>query len=146
MYKTCKLIHVPISLIKAGIINYKKYMQDLPPYFKEYMEQKFNELHSKIDSVFETHDNEIVEIKNEIHETKIDIKWLNQKVWMAIGALGVISIVGTVFASYFKVMNKQQIQEAIEPLKSQTQQAKTTAENTNLTLQKIINDYNIRVQ
>lgn len=121
-------------------------MQDLPPFFKEYMEQKFNELHSKIDSVFETHDNEIVEIKNEIHEIKKDTRWLSQKVWMAIGALGVISIVGTVFASYFKVMNKQQIQEAIEPLKFQTQQAKTTAENTNLTLQKIINEYNIRVQ
>jgi len=146
MYKTCKLIHVPISLIKAGIINYKKYMQDLPPFFKEYMEQKFNELHSKIDSVFETHNNEIVEIKNEIHEIKKDTRWLSQKVWMAIGALGIISIAGTVFASYFKVMNKQQIQEAIEPLKFQTQQAKTTAENTNLTLQKIINDYNIRVQ
>ena len=45
-------------------------MQDLPPFFKEYMEQKFSELHTKIDSVFQTHDNEIIGIKNEIHDTK----------------------------------------------------------------------------
>ena len=121
-------------------------MQDLPPYFKDYMEQKFNELHTKIDSVFETHDHEIIDIRNEIHETKNDIKWLNQKVWMAIGALGVISITGGVLALYFKVMNKQQIQEAVQPLQEQTRKAQETAQNTDNKLQGIINNYNIQVK
>lgn len=121
-------------------------MQDLPPYFKEYMEQKFSELHIKIDSVFETHNNEILDIKKEIHETKEDVKWLNQKVWMAMGALGVMSMVGGIFVYYFKTLNKAQIEEVIHPLQAQTQEAKTTAENTDLTLQKIITNYNIKVQ
>lgn len=132
-------------------------MQDLPPYFKEYMEQKFNfstelieqrfiELHNTINSTFTSHDNEILDIKKEIHETKEDVKWLNQKVWMAMGALGVISMVGGIFVYYFKTLNKAQIEEAIRPLQAQTQEAQNTAKNTDLTLQKIINNYNIRVQ
>lgn len=121
-------------------------MQDLPPFFKEYMEQKFNELHTKIDSVFETHDEDILGIKKEIHETKEDVKWLNQKVWMAMGALGVMSMVGGIFVYYFKTLNKAQIEEVIHPLQAQTQEAQNTARNTDLTLQKIINNYNIRVQ
>lgn len=121
-------------------------MQDLPPFFKEYMEQKFSELHTKIDSVFETHDNQIIGIKNEIHSTKEDIKWLNQKVWMAMGALGVISIAGGIFASYFRTLNKQQIEEAIEPLEQKSESAQNTAELTNKTLQNIIKSYNIRVE
>jgi hypothetical protein len=121
-------------------------MQDLPPFFKEYMEQKFSELHTKIDSVFQTHDNEIIGIKNEIHDTKQDIKWLNQKVWMAMGALCVISIAGGIFASYFKTLNKQQIEEAIKPLEQKSESAQNTAEFTNKTLQNIIKSYNIRVE
>lgn len=132
-------------------------MQDLPPFFKEYMEQKFNfstelieqrfiELHNTINSTFTSHDNEILDIKKEIHETKEDVKWLNQKVWMAMGALGVISMVGGIFVYYFKTLNKAQIEEAIRPLQAQTQEAQNTAKNTDLTLQKIINNYNIRVQ
>lgn len=84
-------------------------METLPPYFKEYMEQKFNELHQKIDTVFDQHDTEIEEIRK-------DVSWLKQKIWMALGALAVISVVGGVFATYFKELNKNQLQEAIQPL------------------------------
>lgn len=132
-------------------------MQDLPPFFKDYMEQKFNfstelmeqrfaELHNKIDSKFLTHENDIISIKNEIHSTKEDIKWINQKVWMAMGALCVISIAGGIFAGYFKTLNKQQIEEAIKPLEQKSESAQNTAELTNKTLQNIIKSYNIRVE
>ena len=121
-------------------------MQDLPPFFKEYMEQKFNELHTKIDSVFETHNNEILDIKKEIHETKEDVKWLNQKVWMAMGALGVISMVGGIFVYYFKTLNKAQIEETIRPLQAQTQEAQMSSKSTENTLQKIITKYDLEVQ
>ena len=121
-------------------------MQELPDYFERYMEQKFSELHTKIDSVFKTHDSEIIEIKNDIHSTKEDIKWLNQKVWMAIGALSVVSVVGGIFASYFKTINRQQIEEAIKPLEQKSENAQSTAELTNKTLQNIIKNYNIKVE
>lgn len=122
-------------------------MQDLPPYFKEYMEQKFNfstelieqrfiELHNTINSTFTSHDNEILDIKKEIHETKEDVKWLNQKVWMAMGALGVISMVGGIFVYYFKTLNKAQIEEVIRPLQAQTQKAQMSSESTDETLKK----------
>lgn len=103
-------------------------MQDLPPFFKEYMEQKFSELHT------------------EIHETKEDVKWLNQKVWMAMGALGVISMVGGIFVYYFKTLNKAQIEEAIRPLQAQTQKAQMSSESTDETLKKIITKYDLEVQ
>lgn len=79
--------------------NFITNMETLPPYFKEYMEQKFNELHQKIDTVFDKHDTEIEEIRK-------DVSWLKQKIWMALGALAVISVVGGVFATYFKELNK----------------------------------------
>lgn len=132
-------------------------MQDLPPFFKEYMEQKFNfstelmeqrftELHNKIDSKFSTHDEDILGIKKEIHETKEDVKWLNQKVWMAMGALGVISITGGIFVYYFKTLNKAQIEEALRPLHAQTQEAQMSSKSTENTLQKIITKYDLEVQ
>jgi hypothetical protein len=71
------------------------------------MEQKFNELHQKIDTVFDQHDTEIEEIRK-------DVSWLKQKIWMALGALAVISVVGGVFATYFKELNKNQINESLQ--------------------------------
>jgi len=121
-------------------------MQDLPPYFKEYMEQKFNELHVRLDSSSLMHQDKFGEIERDILEIKKDTRWLSQKVWMAIGALGVISIIGGVLASYFKVMNKQQIQEAVQPLQEQTRKAQETAQNTDNKLQGIINNYKLEVK
>ena len=80
------------------------------------------------------------------NQTKEDIKWINQKVWMAMGALCVISISGGIFAGYFKTLNKQQIEEAIKPLEQKSESAQNTAELTNKTLQNIIKSYNIRVE
>lgn len=121
-------------------------MQELPPYFKEYMEQKFSELHARFDSTISMHKDKFEEIEKDVSEIKKDTRWLNQKVWMAIGALGVISIAGGVLASSFKLINKQQIQEAIQPLQEQTKKAQETAQNTDNKLQGIINNYKLEVQ
>ena len=87
--------------------------ENLPPFFKEYMEQKFTELHAKIDSFSKDHHDEIERVKDDVNGVKQDIKWLNQKVWMAMGALTIISIVGGIFAAYFKQLNKAQISEVV---------------------------------
>lgn len=89
-------------------------MDNIPPYFKEYMEQKFRavdeqfgDIKNKLDNALNNHDKEIDELRK-------DVQWLNQKVWMALGALVIISLVGGVFAAYFKELNKNQIHEALQ--------------------------------
>lgn len=89
-------------------------MGDLPHYFEEYMEQKFKsvdeqfcDIKSKLDTALDNHDQEINELRNEV-------KWLNQKVWMAIGALIIISAVGGVFVAYFKQLNEVSINKAVK--------------------------------
>ena len=88
-------------------------MEPLPPYFKEYMEQKFKavdeqfvDIKGTLNTALNNHDSEISDLKEEV-------RWLNQKVWMAIGALTVISLVGGIFAAYFKQLNKAQISEVV---------------------------------
>jgi len=89
-------------------------METLPPYFKEYMEQKFNELHQKIDTVFNQHDTELSDIREKLNAVEKETRWNSQKIWMALGALAVISIVGGFFATYFKELNKNQINESLQ--------------------------------
>ena len=43
-----------------------------------------------------------------------ETRWNSQKIWMALGALAVISIVGGSFATYFKELNKNQINESLQ--------------------------------
>lgn len=85
--------------------------KQLPPYFKEYLEQKFTELHTAIQTNKKDTDIEISELKNEQ-------KWTSGMIKIAIGGLSVISIAGVVFLSFFKTLNKQQIQEAIKENKN----------------------------
>lgn len=86
----------------------------LPPYFKEYMDGKFSDIdkqlggiNNRLDSALQTQDNVIQDLRD-------DVKWLNQKVWMALGALAIISLVGGIFAFYFKELNKAQIYSALQ--------------------------------
>lgn len=83
------------------------------------MEQKFTELHAKIDSFSKDHHDEIERVKEDVKGVKDDVRWLNQKVWMAIGALSIISLVGGIFAFYFKQLNKAQIYSALQATLSQ---------------------------
>jgi len=121
-------------------------MKDIPPYFKEYMEQKFSELHLKFDESMSMHKDKFDEIEMDIAEIRKDTRWLSQRVWMAIGALAVMSIAGGILASYFRVMNMQQIQEAIQPLQEQARKAQETAQSTGDRLQGIIDNYKLEVR
>lgn len=120
-------------------------MDNIPPYFKEYLEQKFNELHKKIDSVFKEHDAEIIEIKTDVIDVKKDVKWLNQKVWMAIGALTIISVVGGIFVGYFKQLNKAQVTEAVKESIDPTKQQVVNIGKQVDTIVDTLRDYDIRV-
>lgn len=88
-------------------------MEALPPYFKEYMEQKFKAVDEQFIDIKTTLNNSLNNHDSEISDLKNEVKWLNQKVWMAIGALTVISLVGGIFAAYFKQLNKAQISEVV---------------------------------
>lgn len=104
---------------------------DLPPYFKEYFEEKFTGLDMTIKKAFDTYDKEIADLNS-------SVTFLNQKYWIAIGALAIISIVGGTFAFMFKELNKNQIIDAvgtqIEPVKRDVD-----------TIKKTLSDYDIKV-
>ncbi len=97
---------------------------DIPPYFKEYMEQKFNDLHSKIDNALKSHDSDFMAQSQRIDKLDAEVRWANQKIWIAIGALSVMGLAGTFFASYFKQLNQVQLEETITPLKNEIQATK----------------------
>lgn len=83
--------------------DYKKYLEEK---FKG-MNEQFDALNAKIDDALDRNDKKVEELDTEV-------KWLNQKVWMAIGALAIIAAVGGILAAYFKVLNKVQVQEAAQ--------------------------------
>jgi len=106
-------------------------MQDLPPYFKEYFEEKFDNLNANIKDLSANYDNKIGVLEK-------DVRFLNQKYWIALGALTIISIVGGTFAFMFKELNKRQIIDAIG------EQITPVKKDVDL-IQKTLSDYDIKV-
>jgi len=107
-------------------------------YFEEYLEEKFKGLNSKLDTFINDHDTKIKDLRT-------DVNWAKQKIWVAIGAIGVVSVLGTYITLSFKTLNQKQIEDTLKPLEIRVQQAQNTAESTDETLQAIINNYDIRV-
>lgn len=67
---------------------------------KDYMNEKFGEVHEKLDKLDQ--------------ETNSNSRYI----WIAIGSLGIISTVAVVFANYFRLLNGEQIRQANAPISS----------------------------
>lgn len=78
-------------------------MDTLPPYFKEYMEEKFKSI-----------DEQLNQVTCKLDDLKTDTKWLNQKVWMALGAIVVLSAGAGIFIAFFKQVNQENIHTAVK--------------------------------
>lgn len=94
--------------------------EQLQTYFKEFLNEKFDSLHEKIDGVMQTHTNEMIVfskrldgVDKRLDDVDREQKWQGSKIWLAIGGISVIGVSGFVFSLYFKTLNKQQIEEAI---------------------------------
>jgi hypothetical protein len=91
--------------------------KQLPPYFKEYLEQKFTALHDAIRDNKKAHDEDIVDMAKTLDEVRLEQKWASGMIKGAVGGLAVISVAGVVLSLYFKTLNRQQIEEAIQAQK-----------------------------
>lgn len=105
--------------------------------FRQLIEEKFAGLHAKLDDY--NHDSnrrfaqaekynkeKFDNIHDHLEKTNKEIKWLNSKVWMAIGGLAVISIVGGVLAFAFRSINDAQLEQKIEPVREDVNDIKNT--------------------
>ena len=112
---------------------------ELPSYFEKYFEEKFGNFEKNFRELNEKIDDKIGTMQLEIHEIKRDTKWLSQKIWMALGGLGVITLFGTVFVTYFKTLNREQIQEAVQTInddvKSSLEESKSAKAQSEATFQ-----------
>lgn len=121
---------------------------EIPPYFQKYMDEKFETLHEKIDAVIHEHDKDLLSMKDDLTSTKQDVKWLNQKVWGAIGIASVVVLVGGILAASFRDLNKAQIQEAILPLSADVEKVKFKLESQNQDIsriQKTLDNYDFKI-
>lgn len=93
-------------------------------YFKKWLDEKFNELGGKIDSLNKATEKEIVAMKKSIsdleteHKSRIeklesDQKGINQKIWIATGGLIIISGIAVYFIATFKQLNEYQVTKAV---------------------------------
>lgn len=100
-------------------------------YFKKWLDEKFNELGGKIDSLNKATEKEIVEMKRTIrdlesdHRLRIekleqDQKTINQKIWIATGGLIIISGIAVYFLATFKQLNEYQVTKAVMQALSET--------------------------
>lgn len=122
---------------------------EIPAYFQKYMDEKFESLHEKIDAVIHEHDKDILDIKSDLSETKDDVKWLNQKVWGAIGIAGVVVVVGGILAANFKALNNAQIKAAVDPVTYDVQKIKYDIANiqeNNSVIKKTLESYQFVIE
>lgn len=93
-------------------------------YFKKWLDEKFNELGGKIDSLNKATEKEIIEMKRTIkdletdHRTRIEVlekeqKTINQKIWIATGGLMIIAGLAVYFLATFKQLNEYQVTKAV---------------------------------
>lgn len=93
-------------------------------YFKKWLDEKFNELGGKIDSLNKATEKEIVAMKKSISDLEIehkarieklesDQKGINQKIWIATGGLIIISGIAVYFLATFKQLNEYQVTKAV---------------------------------
>lgn len=93
-------------------------------YFKKWLDEKFNELGGKIDSLNKATEKEIVamkksisdlesEYKSRIEKLETDQKGINQKIWIATGGLIIISGIAVYFLATFKQLNEYQVTKAV---------------------------------
>lgn len=98
-------------------------MQD--EYFKKWLDEKFKELGSRIEEYTKTSNKEISEIRDSIKEVKKETeerlmslekeqKSINYKIYVAIGAITIISGFAVYFLASFKNLNEYQVIQAVE--------------------------------
>jgi len=91
---------------------------DLPKYFKEYMEQKFSEIHTRFDDSEEQTKEKLLSVSKDVDLLKENSDWVNKKIWMAVGGIAIIAAFGTYFAVSFKKLNELQLNAQLEPIKT----------------------------
>lgn len=82
-------------------------------YFVKYLDQKFEGIHTKMDDFICSMDEKHDLVKKEIEELKKNDKWQDQKIWMAMGGIAVIGVTGAILASFFKTLNRHQVEDAV---------------------------------
>lgn len=92
-------------------------MDPLPLYFKEYMEEKFTELHTKLDDYNTSHTKDFEEVRNEMLIVERIAKNADTKVNYWSGGIAVLVciglVVGGVLAAHFKKLNGVQVTASV---------------------------------
>jgi len=98
---------------------------------KDYMNEKFGEVHEKLDKLDQ--------------ETNSNSRYI----WIAIGALGIISTVAVVFANYFRLLNAEQIRQANGPISSKIETIgnQVTVQGIDIqTIKDTLSSYDIKIR
>lgn len=94
-------------------------------YFKKWLDEKFKELGSRIEEFTKTSNREIAEIRIMIKDVEKDAKdridaiekeqkTINYKIWVATGAIIIISGFAVYFLASFKNLNEYQVIQAVD--------------------------------